>query len=200
MGVDVTTDTMGMGGDPHFSILLPTNQLLCFSVQGEHNFTFNLISNPTMDLNARFDQDAVRHEVTWMGSLGVVIKTKVKTTKIRFDALAKVIHIDRKATVLAEKTSKLTIARGKMSITENTQAVRSKFPEVDVEVVDVGVSFTVRFVRSHLDMVWHKVGVGMEQSHGIIGKVWIQQQYCFQLWMDLTGVCCKQNIDWSGPV
>ena len=182
MGVGVVTtgstggdeNAMGMGGDPHFSVLLPTNQLLCFSVQGEHNFTFNLVSNPTMDLNARFDQDVVRSEVTWMGSLGVVIKTKAKTTKIRFDALAKTIHIDRKAVLMAEKTSKLTVTRGKLSMTENTQAVRSKFPEVDVEVVDVGVSFSVRFVMSHIDMVWHKVGTGMDQSHGIIGKEWLQ--------------------------
>ena len=159
-----------MGGDPHFSLLLPTGQLLCFSVQGEHNFTFNLISNQFLNVNARFDQDAVRSEVTWIGSLGVVVKTKRKTTKIRFDALTKMIHIDNKATVLAEKTSKLTVTGGKLSLTENTQAVEGKVPEVSVEVTDVGVSFTVRFMKTHLDMVWQKVGWKMEESHGIIGN------------------------------
>ncbi len=48
---------IGLGDDPHYSILLPSGQLLCYSVQGEHNFTFNLISNSLLQMNALFVPD-----------------------------------------------------------------------------------------------------------------------------------------------
>ena len=53
-----------MGGDPHFSIMLPTKQQLCYSIQGESGFTFNLISNELMQMNALFVADSKREEVT----------------------------------------------------------------------------------------------------------------------------------------
>ena len=40
-----TAPTVGTGGDPHFSIKLPSQKQLCYSIQGEQGYIFNLISN-----------------------------------------------------------------------------------------------------------------------------------------------------------
>ena len=162
-----------MGGDPHFSVILKNGQLLCFSVQGEHNFTFNLISSKFIHINARFDQDSKRPEVTWIGSLGVVINTKKNTTKIRFESSTKTIHINNKATMSAGKIDSLVLEKGRMTISEASD-VRKRdhsLPEVNVVVVEAGISFSVKFMKSHIDMVWHKTGNKLTKSHGMIGNV-----------------------------
>lgn len=161
-----------MGGDPHFSIILPTGQLLCFSVQGEHNFTFNLVSNSFVSINARFDQDSKRPEVTWIGSLGVVIETQNKKDpiKIRFESSTKSIYIDSKVALSAKEIKKLTVSEDKLVVSEAYGSNRGrKYSEVDIEVVGSELKFSVRFMRSHLDMVWHKVGTQFANSHGILG-------------------------------
>ena len=61
------------GGDPHFSVLLSDGNLLCYSVQGKRNSAFNLISSTNFLINAKFIPDSKREEVTWMGSIGIVI-------------------------------------------------------------------------------------------------------------------------------
>ena len=50
-----------LGDDPHFSIVLPeSNKVLCYTVQGEHGFAFNLISNKKLQMNAKFVADSMR--------------------------------------------------------------------------------------------------------------------------------------------
>jgi len=43
-----------MGGDPHSSIMLPDNNMLCYTVQGKRGSVFNLISNKNFHMNALF--------------------------------------------------------------------------------------------------------------------------------------------------
>lgn len=163
----------GMGGDPHFSVILPTGQPLCFSVQGEHDFTFNLVSSPQLNINARFDQDARRSEVTWIGSLGVVVKTRKAVTKIRFESLTKSVYIGNRAAMLAKSVQSLVLNRGKLQISEVPLGTRNEGanPEVKVEILDIGISFGVRFMRNHIDMVWQKLGEKLVDSHGMLGML-----------------------------
>ena len=163
---------MNMGGDPHYSIMLPTGQLLCFSVHGEKNFPFNLISNEQLQMNAFFVEDPVRDEITWIGSLGVVVQhshyRKSNVTKIRFDAKDKMIFINNGVSLHADKVEKLTIVNGKLFISE---AVRNKNNiKPQVHLVDVGLEFSVSFIKKrHLDISWRKVSNQPASSHGIIG-------------------------------
>ena len=164
---------MGLGGDPHFSILLPSGQLLCFSVQGEHNFVFNLISNKIIHMNAKFIPDSRSSEVTWIGSLGMVVRSKKAntTSKIRFEALNKMVYVDDKISLKAQSVKKLTFANGKLTVTESDPTIRKAvYPQVQVDLQDVGIAFTIRLVKEHLDMVWNKVRKQPKDSHGIIGK------------------------------
>ena len=164
----------GMGGDPHFSILLPNGQMLCFSVQGEHDFVFSLISNKIIHMNAKFIKDSRRSEVTWIGSLGVVVRSKAAntTSKIRFEASTKMIHVGDKISLNAPSVKRLTFKNGKLSIAESDPNAKKHraYPQVEVDLQDVGISFTVRFTKDHLDMVWNKVRKQPKDSHGIIGE------------------------------
>ena len=161
-----------MVGDPHYSILLPNGQLLCFTVHGQSGFSFNLISNKQMHINALFVQDPKREEITWIGSLGVVVRgTRYKNsniTKLRFDANEKKIYIGDKVTLLAQRVEHLTFTKGKLSIAEF--ASKPEHPVVHVDLQDVGLSLTVRFKRFHLDIIWNKVDKQPKDTHGLIGK------------------------------
>ncbi len=165
-----------MGGDPHYSILLPTGQLLCYSVQGEHNFAFNLISNKLLQMNALFIADSRREEITWIGELGVVVKEGPKkksgnSTLLRFCSKEKMVCVGDKIKLNASGVERLTFSKGKLSISERVEQGDLERPEVRVEFPDMGISFTVVFVRGkHLDMMWNKVEPSMEKSHGMIGK------------------------------
>ena len=169
-----TTTTM-MGGDPHFSIMLPTKQLLCFSLQGEHGFVFNLISSPQLQMNALFVPDAVRSEVTWLGSLGVVVKNNAfkrsNTTKMRFVADTRKIYIGDKIKLSADAVERLTFVNGKLKISEAERDESQKTRiEVQVDLMDLGLRFAVWFVKgNHLDMKWNNVLQQPKSSHGIIG-------------------------------
>ena len=171
-----------MGGDPHYSILLPNGGMLCYSVQGEHGFNFNLISNKQLQMNALFIPDAKREEVTWIGALGVVVKHSAykgsHTTKLRFTLEGKMLFIGDKVQLNVKNIDKITLSEGKLTISETMEII--KVPEVKVELKDVGLSFFVRYMSSHLDMVWDKVGTQPKDSHGMIGtKLYILSLFSY---------------------
>ena len=163
-----------VGGDPHYSIMLPSGQLLCFSVHGEKDFPFNLISNNLLQMNAFFIEDALREEITWIGSLGVVVQhahyKKSNTTKIRFEAKDQMIYINNGVSLHAKRIKKLTLSNGKLTVSEALRKKGDKKPEVEVDLVDAGLTFSVRFAKKrHLDMAWKKVELQPADSHGLIG-------------------------------
>ncbi len=164
---------VGFGGDPHFSVLLPTGSLLCFSVQGEHGFTFNLISNELFQMNGQFIPDSIREEVTWIGAMGIVVKgskhKKLNKTKIRFVAEGEKIFIGDKMRLTAKEIGRISLVNGKVDIVEREDT--SSAMEVSIHLEDAGIEFTVKFVKgNHLDMVWKKVLKQSKNSHGLIGK------------------------------
>lgn len=122
-------------------------------------------------MNARFIPDPKREEVTWIGSLGIVVTSrKMNQTKIRFEASEKMIYIGEKLSLHVKRVEKLTFSKGKMSISEGFHGKNNGHFRVGVELVDIGLSFSVDFVKNHLDMTWNKVGRQPPNSHGIIGE------------------------------
>ena len=167
-------DEVHFGDDPHFSIALPGGKLLCYTVQGEHRFSFNLISNEKIIMNSKFVPDARRSEVTWLGSMGIIVQdSKYKrsnSTKLRFEALEKKIYIGDKIVLVAKNVEKLTFSNGKLTISEPRPTDGFHYPSVLVDLQDVGISFTIKFTNQHLDMYWHSTGKKITDSHGLIGK------------------------------
>ena len=179
-------DGVGVGDDPHFSIVLPSGKLLCYTVQGEHGFSFNLISNKKMSMNARFVPDSRRSEVTWMGSIGIIVRDSMykqaNATALRFEAKENKIHIGDKVTLLAKNIETITFKNGKLTISEAPPTDEFKYPSIYIDLQDVEISFTMKFKNEHLDLFWHSIGGNIADSHGIIGKnlllIFIASTFC----------------------
>ena len=166
---------VGVGGDPHFSILLQDNKQLCYSVQGKSDSVFNLISSTDFLINAKFVADSKREGITWMGSIGVVINKALhyggsKVTHFRFDAKDRTIYIGDKLVVDTSTIRELTSENSTISIVElYSSASPTHHPGVKVHLKDIGLYFTIMFQREHLDMQWHSP-VEQSNSHGLIGE------------------------------
>ena len=163
-----------VGDDPHFSIVLPSGKLLCYTVQGEHGFVFNLISNKFLHMNAMFVPDSRREEVTWLGSMGIIVQNSQyknsNATYLRFETKGKKIYVGDKVTLQAKNIEKLSFKKGKMTISEAPPYEGFKYPSVLIDLQDVGLNFTIKFLNEHLDLFWHKTGKRIKESHGIIGE------------------------------
>ncbi len=171
-----TGGLIAVNGDPHYSVLLPTGQLLCYSVHGEKDFSFNLITNELMIMNALFIPDPRREEVTWIGSLGVVLRSAPygghNETKIRFDAGERRIYVGEKVALVADGIDRLSLGGGRLIVSESggRKGTKKKRHEVFVDLLDMGLSFSVEFVKFHLGITWRDVKQQPRESHGLIGR------------------------------
>ena len=167
----LTPTDVSLGDDPHFSVVLPSKKLLCFSVQGEHGFNYNLISNKYLVMNAKFVPDSRREEVTWIGSLGLVIHGSTfgedNKTSIQLTSRPPLISINNNVKLHPRDIELITVIDGKMRVTEAQFTMGFKYPSVKFTVA--GISFSAVFKREHLDLFWHSTQQQTENSHGIIG-------------------------------
>ena len=90
----------GMGNDPHFFLPLANGDHMCFSIQGEPDFAFNLIDDKYIQLNGQFvapneeDSHAIANVSTFLGDLGLVVKNPDTngTTIIKVSACTRSQH------------------------------------------------------------------------------------------------------------
>ena len=168
-----------LGDDPHFAVLLPSGVFLCYTVQGEHDKVFNLISNSDVHINALFIPDAKREEVTWIGSLGIVTHPRHSgcgnQTRISFSIHNSSVTVtnlpgEGSKTVSWKSTeiTALSISNCKINIALRSDHV--KHPIVEVALHDIKLNFAVKFQKSHLDIFWQDVGEQPKLSHGLIGQ------------------------------
>ena len=165
----------GVGGDPHFSIVLNDGNMLCYSVQGRNDSVFNLISCSTFVMNANFVPDSKRPEVTWMGTIGVVLGRALhykhsRVTGFKFDSKKHAVHIGKEITLPASALKEISSENGSISIIrKNDRVSASLHPAVKLHLKDVGLHFTIKYENGHLDMIWHNPISG-SNCHGLIGK------------------------------
>ena len=173
--ITVNRREMCIGSDPHFGIRLPGGNLLCYSFQGLHNTTFNLVSNDQLEMNALFIPDATAWDNTWLGSIGItVLHNGKKVTTLEFTAADQLVSIGEKVQFKANTVKKLSLHNGKLTTLEVLSNHTPIYPTVLVEFIDSELNFTVHFTKnSHLDLHWHSSGVPYEDSRGIIGELLI---------------------------
>ena len=165
-GVGLDSSRSGVGLDPHFSVLLPTGHQLCFTVQGEQGFVFNLIHSPHLTVNAFFIPDEFKDKITWIGSLAVIINKIM----LRFEASSKTVHINEE-NILSVRNDGLhiTLLNGEIHKT-----VISSFSSsyVLVDIKDMGLHFSVEYVNHHLDIIYYKIPTsGFNCSYrGLLGQ------------------------------
>ena len=128
-------------------------------------------------MNAMFVPDSRREEVTWLGSMGIVVRNSgYKTsnaTYLRFETKGKKIHIGDKVVLEAKSIEKLSFNNGKLTISEAPPIEGFKYPSVAIDLRDVGLNFTIKFMNEHLDLFWHSTGDETRNSHGLIGNFFI---------------------------
>ena len=163
---------MCMGSDPHFAIRLSGGNLLCYTFQGVHNTTFNLVSNKQLQMNALFVPDDTNWDNTWLGSIGItVFHHGKKTTTLQFTASDQLIRIGDRVQMEAKAIKKLSFHDGKLTMFEVPSNNTPRYPRVQVQIVDSNLNFTVGFAKNnHLDLYWHSTGVPYDESKGVIGE------------------------------
>lgn len=172
----LNSPAMSLGDDPHFSVALPSNKMLCYTIQGDHYTTYNLLSNSRMQINALFVPDSKRKEVTWIGSLGFIFGNLnhpdplTDKTTLKLVAIGSIISLNTKANFSAKNIASINVASGKFAVTEATPTEGFRYPLVHIVLEDAGMSFSVMFKREHLDLFWHSTELQSEDSHGLIGK------------------------------
>ena len=158
--------TATLGGDPHYSVLLPSNQLLCFTIQGEPGFIFNLIHNKWLTINAQYIQDKIREEVTWISRIGVNVTnslSKNHCTTLRFESVEKLIYINEKIKLEARNIANIILTRRGFNVTIASRAQRlsSNYFSVQVQLPDIDLRFSVDFMKDHLDILYYTIPVTM---------------------------------------
>ena len=120
-----------------------------------------------------FVPDSYRDEVTWLGTIGIVVNSasykKSNLTKLRFESVVNKIYIDNQMVLDARNIEKITIKNGKVIISEAPPIEGYVQPFVRVDLDDVELSFSIKFMTEHLDVYWHSTGKSFTDSHGLIG-------------------------------
>ena len=100
-----------MGNDPHFFLPLANGDYMCFSIQGEPNFAFNMIKDKYIQLNAQFvlPEKEANHTIanvsTFLGDLGLLVMDPDtgNTTSIKIIAKEHSIQVGNSMTIVKDK-------------------------------------------------------------------------------------------------
>ena len=163
---------MMTGSDPHFSVRLPSGQLLCFTVQGEVGMSFNLISTDKLEMNARFIRLPHNPNNTWLGALGITVAGR----KLIFNSTAGTVSIDNKMTFNPTAVQKITVKDHQLFL-EMAKGKMKGNNKVEVDIRRLNLKFTVVFANrksnasQHLDMLWSSGAIDTQRIHGLLGMI-----------------------------
>ena len=158
----------------HFGLQLADGHYFCYTIPGESNATYNLLSTNKLKINAMLIPDRHGRKTSRLGSVGITVLhvNQRKTTKIRFLIKEHLVDISNKVTLDAYSVEKLTITKeGKLILLPFVGKLNaSKDATVRVELKDMDLNFTVRFVKHHhLDVFWESKGMS-DNMDGLIGE------------------------------
>ena len=128
-GHDIGTSTE-VGCDPHFYLPLANGDHLYFSIQGQPNFAFNLISDKYIQINAEFvlpaedESNTIANVSTFIGDLGMVIRNKDtnKCVVIHVSAQDHSVLVDDSLAIVKDKPVFVDVSNGKVAININADS------------------------------------------------------------------------------
>ena len=167
--------------DPHFFLPLANGENLCFSIQGQPDFTFSLINDKFVQLNAQFVLPAsdmsstISNVTTFLGNLGLLLRcptsvngTIIKVTaqdhsilvgdeyiKVEDQPINVMILCDTSATTVADKKAQQNARGGTAWININSE---------------FGFGMKIRFYKKHLDMMITKHNGSTSEADGLMGN------------------------------
>ena len=168
-----------MGNDPHFFLPLANGDHMCFSIQGQPNFAFNMIKDKYIQLNGQFvlpaeeDSHTIANISTFLGDLGLLVRDPEtdNTTSIKINAKEHSIQVGNSFTVVKDKQV-LVDVNGNVTIRvdENKRDSKIKDETAWLHVnTNAGFGLKVKFYKSHLDMYLTKTSGLTNDAHGLIG-------------------------------
>ena len=176
-GHEIGTDAT-VGCDPHFFLPLANGDHMCFSVQGEPDFAFNLINDKYIKLNGQFvlpaedESHTIANVSTFLGDLGLVITNRDTngTTVIKVSALDHSVLAGNSLTIVKDKPVTVNVF-GKVTINVDAQiqTTRLKDESAWLYINTDGFGIKVRFYKKHLDMFLTKTNGLTKEAHGLIG-------------------------------
>ena len=174
--------TPGAGMDPHFAVPLLNGQDLCYSLQGEPYFAFNLISDPTISINSYFippeNGKAFSEFATFLGDIGILVQPEEckghcnpeDITKIVISASDRSVLLGGSRTKLKNRHVKVFVENGTATIKLGNVLRKEDHPSLTVTVTQPPLSFIVQFVNEHLDLIVRDFSGISSSAHGIMGK------------------------------
>ena len=180
-GHAIGSDTSAIANDPHFYLPLPNGDHICFSVQGEPNFAFNLIDSKYIQLNAQFvlptedESKTIANVSTFLGDLGMVIRNKEtsKPVVIHVSAQDHSIKVDDSITVVKDKSVFVNVSHSTVAINVNSDSQTAKLMKEGSSWLYIngeGFGIKVRFYKKHLNLFLTETSGLSSDTHGLIGK------------------------------
>ena len=175
------SDSAQVGCDPHFYLPLANGDHLCFSIQGQPNFAFNLISDKYIQINAEFvlpaegESNTIANVSTFIGDLGMVIRNKDtdKQVVIHVSAQDHSVLVDDSLAIVKDKTVFVDVSNGKVAININADSQNTKVKKDEsawLYINTEGFGVKVKFYKKHLDMLFTETNGLSKDALGLIGK------------------------------
>jgi len=151
---------------------------MCFSIQGEPNFAFNLIKDEYIQLNAQFvlpaeeESHTISNVSTFLGDLGLAIRNQETgdVTVIKVSASDHSVLVDHSLTVVEDKPVRVDVFKEvTIKVDAHAQINKPKDESAWLHINTDGFGIKVRFYKKHLDMFLAKTDGLTKDAHGLIG-------------------------------
>ena len=170
-----------MGNDPHFFLPLANGDHMCFSIQGEPDFAFNLIDDKYIQLNGQFvlpaeeESHTISNVTTFMGSLGLLVTSPETgdTVVVKISATDHSVLVGNSLTIVKDKPVTVDVSKSvSINVDVNKQASTLKDESAWLYVnTNAGFGMKVRFYKKHLDLFLTKISGLTKMAHGLIGML-----------------------------
>ena len=174
-------DDISVGNDPHFFIPLLNGDNLCFSVQGEPDFMFNLIKDRYIQLNTQFvlpaedESHTIANVSTFLGNLGLLFKSPAtgNTMAIKITAQDHTVRVGDSITTVKDKPVIVQVSDTfhvdvKTEVDQQLHTITEASAWLHINI-EFGFGIKVRFYKKHLDLLLTKTSGLTNEVHGLIG-------------------------------
>ena len=151
---------------------------MCFSVQGEPDFAFNLIRDQHIQLNGQFvlpaeeESHTIGNVSTFLGDLGLTIKDQEtgNVTVIKVSAPDHSVLVGHSLTVIKDRPVNVDVFKTvTIKVDPHVQTAKLKDESAWLSINTNGFGIKVRFYKKHLDMFLTKTNGLTKDAHGLIG-------------------------------
>ena len=170
--------------DPHFAVPLLNGQDMCYSLQGEPYFVFNLISDPIININSYFIPpergNTLNEFATFLEAIGILVQSEDcmgncdqdDIIKIAVSASDRSVLLDESKTKLRNRHVQVFVENCDSTATIKLGNVLKKedHPSLTVTIKQLSLVFQVQFVNEHLDFIVKDFSGINTNAHGIIGS------------------------------